>query len=124
MKINSRKVPDLVQVVVDSSCYTIQLWWELPSWFSVVILKEASKDGEVGEDVGVGSHASVRLKEWKWTVKRRVENVSLSQHKRPEFFQKGVAKGGLLEKGGGPINCNITLVGKVRVEGRSPLLGH
>ena len=58
MRTEGKDLPESLQLVVGSSCFAIQLWWEVPPWVSVVVSsqgKERSKvrdEGEVDSRVG------------------------------------------------------------------------
>ena len=58
VRTEGKDLPESLQLVVGSSCFAIQLWWEVPPWVSVVVSsqgKERSKvrdEGEVESRVG------------------------------------------------------------------------
>ena len=37
VKAEREDLPGMLQVVMGSSCFAIQLWWEVPTWLSVVV---------------------------------------------------------------------------------------
>ncbi|KAL6327931.1 hypothetical protein AAG906_031275 [Vitis piasezkii] len=56
-----REFPSSVQIVVGSGCYSLQLWWELPPWFTQVV-SAGSLSGEGGSRGGEEDGGSQREK--------------------------------------------------------------
>ena len=64
MRLNWRSLPVSLQLVVGSTCYFIQLWWEVPLKFSMVVLKSCSNgppESKVRGDDDGGSRASTSV---------------------------------------------------------------
>ncbi|RVW91467.1 hypothetical protein CK203_038548 [Vitis vinifera] len=63
VKVVGRDIPTSVQIVVGSGCFSVQLWWETPPWFSQVVpagcVNGKSVSGEE-EDAGSGSRGGCR----------------------------------------------------------------
>ena len=58
VKLVGRDLPTSVQLVVGSGCFSVQLWWETPPWFSQVVPVGSvygKGDTEDEEEVGSGS---------------------------------------------------------------------
>ena len=55
MKRTKREFPNSAHIVLGSGCYSLQLWWESPPWFTQVV-PAGSFYGEasprVGEEIG------------------------------------------------------------------------
>ena len=64
MRLNWRSLPVSLQLVVGSTCYFIQLWWEVPLKFSMVVPRSCSNgppESKVRGDDGGGSLASTSV---------------------------------------------------------------
>ena len=61
MKRTKREFPNSAHIVLGSGCYSLQLWWESPPWFTQVV-PAGSFYGEgnlrVGEEIGGTSRAT------------------------------------------------------------------
>ena len=63
VKVVGKDLPTSVQLVVGSRCFSVQLWWEIPPWFSQVVPMGSVRekgDTEVEDEVGSGSGAVCR----------------------------------------------------------------
>ncbi|WKA06293.1 hypothetical protein VitviT2T_024196 [Vitis vinifera] len=63
VKVVGRGFPTSVQIVVGSGCFSVQLWWETPPWFSQVVPAGCvNGKGVTGEeeDAGSGSRGGCR----------------------------------------------------------------
>ncbi|RVW36883.1 hypothetical protein CK203_103174 [Vitis vinifera] len=67
VKFKGRVLPGSLQVVVGSSSFSIQLWWEVSPWFSLVMLRSSNETSELQENSGAvgGSHALTKGQERK-----------------------------------------------------------
>ena len=63
VKVVGRDIPSSVQIVVGSGCFSVQLWWETPPWFSQVVpagcVNGKGVSGEE-EEAGSGSRGGCR----------------------------------------------------------------
>ena len=75
MKCMEREFPSSVQIVVGSGCYSLQLWWELPPWFTQVV-SAGSLSGEGGSRGGEEDGGSQREKVEQWRVQQGRLDVS------------------------------------------------
>ena len=75
MKCVEREFPSSVQIVVGSGCYSLQLWWELPPWFTQVV-SAGSLSGEGGSRGGEEDGGSQREKVEQWRVQQGRLDVS------------------------------------------------
>ena len=62
VRLNGRSLPASLQLVVGFTCYSIQLWWEVPPKFSMVVPRSCSNgslESKVRGDDGGGSRIGV-----------------------------------------------------------------
>ena len=69
MKCVEREFPNSVQIVVGSGCYSLQLWWKLPPWFTQVV-SAGSLNEEGGSRGGEEDGGSQREKVEQWRVQQ------------------------------------------------------
>ena len=56
MRTKGKDLPGLLQLVVGSLCFAIQLWWEVPPWVSVVVPMQGKEWLKVRDEGGLVSH--------------------------------------------------------------------
>ena len=118
VRLNGRSLPVSSQLVVESMCYSIQLWWEIPPKFSKVVPRscsEGSPESKVRGDDDGGPHASMGVEKDLFQLQTGREEVSSSGGKSGCFgegwdccFQKAVASGDDYEGGGRRVCLVVT----------------
>ncbi|RVW36101.1 hypothetical protein CK203_079675 [Vitis vinifera] len=81
VKVVSRDLPTSVQIVVGLGCFSVQLWWETPPWFSQVVSEGSllGKGVTVDEEEARGGSRCWHAEEECW--KRRVSTRSRLEYK-------------------------------------------
>ena len=88
VRLNGRSLPASLQLVVGSSSYSIQLWWEVPLKFSMVVPRSCSNEPlelEVKGDKGGGSHTGIGVEKDLFLLQTGREGVSNSGGKSGHF---------------------------------------
>ncbi|WKA06292.1 hypothetical protein VitviT2T_024196 [Vitis vinifera] len=99
VKVVGRGFPTSVQIVVGSGCFSVQLWWETPPWFSQVVPAGCvNGKGVTGEeeDAGSGSRGGCRGR----VLEKEAQSKEQAIDGADSIGSRGHATGTAVKRGG------------------------